>query len=116
MVEGKLSEVDPPSNKVMGRSLLALPILEERRQRNRGEIANKGYVFGGFASQGINRRRGQPGGPPGVQAPPWQGQALGRARWPPGHLVVAPRPSFGVLETSDALIFYPIFPEFLEHF
>src|SRR3954470_9413470 len=59
MVEGKLPEVDPPSGRVPGRSLLALPILEaRRRRRNRGEIAKKGSVLGGFASWGINRRRG----------------------------------------------------------
>ena len=39
MVEGKLLEVDPPSDRVPGRVLTVLPILEARRQRNRGEIA-----------------------------------------------------------------------------
>src|ERR1041385_3653351 len=34
---------------------------EERSQK-------KGSRLGVFASRGINRRRGQPGGPPGVQA------------------------------------------------
>src|ERR1041385_7571600 len=32
---------------------------------------------------------GQPGGPPGGQAPPWRGQPLGRATRAPGPLVVA---------------------------
>src|SRR3954468_21424436 len=69
MVE-KLPEVIPPSGKVPGRGLLVLPILEARRQRNRGEIMKKGSRLGGFASQGLNRQRGAargsnrgPGGP-----------------------------------------------------
>src|SRR3954471_4714035 len=70
MVEGKLPEVNPPSGRVPGRGLLALPILEVRRRRNRGEIMKNGSVFGGFASRGINRRRGQPGGHQGSRRPP----------------------------------------------
>src|SRR3954466_4751849 len=58
MVEGKLPEVNPPSDRVPGRGLLALPILEARRRRNRGEIAKRVSVFGGFASRRIYRRRG----------------------------------------------------------
>src|SRR4051812_33924577 len=102
---------------VPGRSLLALPILEARRRRTRGEIAKRGSLLGSFTSRGLYRRRGASRGHQGSRhPPPWRGQALGRARWPPGHLVVAPRPSFGVPEASDALIFYPFFPEILEHF
>src|ERR1041385_837455 len=37
----------------------------------------------------------QPGGPPGVQAPPWRGQPLGRATRAPGPLVVALWPHSG---------------------
>src|SRR3954471_16201770 len=55
MVMEKLTEVNPPSGRVPGRSLLALPILEARRRRNRGEIAKNGSVLRGFASRGINR-------------------------------------------------------------
>src|SRR3954463_1040035 len=87
MVVEKLREVVPPSGRVPGRGLLVLPILEARRRRNRGEIAKKGSCLGVFASRGINRRRGQPGGPPGVQAPPWRGPTLGRAERAPGALV-----------------------------
>src|ERR1044071_5584512 len=58
MVEGKLPEVNPPSERVPGRGLLALPILEEQRRWNRGEIAKRGSVFGGFTSRRIYRRRG----------------------------------------------------------
>src|SRR3954467_2049988 len=79
MVVEKLPEVIPPSGRVPGRVLLVLPILEARRRRNRGEIEKKGSRLGVFASRGINRRRGQPGAPPGDQAPPWRGPTLGRA-------------------------------------
>ena len=70
MVEGKLPEVDAPSGRVLGRVLTVLPILDARRRRNRGEIAKKDSVFGGFASRRINRRRGAARGPLGAQAPP----------------------------------------------
>src|SRR3954469_19364039 len=86
MVVEKLPEVVPPSGRVQGSGLLVLPILEARRRQNRGEIAKKGSCHGGFTSQGIYRRRGQPGGPPGVQAPPWRGPTLGRAGRAPGAL------------------------------
>src|ERR1041385_5702767 len=101
MVKGKLPEVVPPSGRVPGRSLLALPILEARRRRNRGEIVKKGSVFRGFASRRLNRRRG----PPGAQAATRRGPTLGRATWPPGHQVGPLWPSFGTLKRSVALIF-----------
>src|SRR4051812_24639542 len=90
MVEEKLPEVNPPSGRVPGRGLLALPILEAQRRRNRGEIAKKGSVFGSFMSRRIYRRRGQPGGPPGVQVAPWHGPTLGSARRAPGDGPLAP--------------------------
>src|SRR3954464_14863373 len=55
----------------------------------------KGFFFEGFSSRRIYRRRGQPGGPPGVQAPPRRGQPLGRATRAPGPLVVALWPHSG---------------------
>src|ERR1041385_4926937 len=64
MVKGKLPEVDPPSGRVPGRSLVELPIWEPRRRRNRGEIAKRGSLLGNFTSRGIYTRRGLPGGPP----------------------------------------------------
>ena len=76
MVEEKLPKVNPPSGRVPGRGLLALPILEARRRRNRGEIAKKGSVFGSFTSREINRRRGE---------------ARGATRGP-GALLVRPSP------------------------
>ena len=95
MVERRLPEVGPPSGRVPGRGLLVLPISEARRRRNRGEIAKKGSVsrvslHGEYIGEG-----GQPGGPPGVQAPPWRGQPLGRATRAPGPLVVALWPHSG---------------------
>src|SRR4051812_37518523 len=88
MVEGKLPEVDPPSGRVPGRGLLALPILEAWRRRNRGEITKKGSVLGSFTSPRIYRRwGGTQGGPPGVEVAFRRGQTLGRATWPPGHQV-----------------------------
>src|ERR1041385_8366888 len=80
MVLEKLPEVVPPSDRVPGRGLLVLPILEARRRRNRGEIAKKGSLLGGFASRRIYGRRGAargatrgPGGPLARPRP--------RARW-----------------------------------
>src|SRR4051812_1578596 len=97
MVEEKLPEVNPPSGRVPGRGLLALPILEARRQRNRSEIAKKGSVYGSFTSRRIYRRRGQPGGPPGVRSA--LGAAQPRARregawwWPSGPTLALPEAS-----------------------
>src|ERR1041385_8336425 len=50
----------------------------------------KGFWNQGFRDASKNKGQGgQPGGPPGVQAPPWRGQTLGRATRAPGPLVVA---------------------------
>src|SRR3954466_7005987 len=89
MVVEKLPEVVPPSGRVPGRGLLVLPILEARRWRNRGEIAKKGFHLGVFASRGINRRRGQPGGPGGplARATP---VARPEGAWGPGGSPLAP--------------------------
>src|SRR3954470_14102693 len=87
MVVEKFPEVVPPSGRVPGRGLLVLSILEARRRRNKGEIDQKGYRLGVFASRGINRRRGAergatrgPGGPLARPHP-------GRAGWASGALV-----------------------------
>src|ERR1041384_601498 len=111
VVVDTLPDVNPPTGRVSGRSLLALPILEAWRRRNRGEITKKGSLLGSFTSRGIYRRRGAARGAPGVQAPPWRGQALGRARWPPGYLVVSLWPHFGDSERFRSANFSPIFPE-----
>src|SRR4051812_14085716 len=41
----------------------------------------------GFRTGGKYRRKGQPGGPPGAQAPPGRDPTLGRATRAPGALV-----------------------------
>src|SRR3954471_10421039 len=79
MVERRLPEVNPPSGRVPGRGLLVLPILEAQQRRNRGEIAKKCSVLGGFGTREIYRQRGAARGPPGVQAASWRGPTLGRA-------------------------------------
>src|SRR4051812_41497988 len=70
MVLETLPEVVPPSDRVPGRGLLVLPILEARRQRNRGEIAKRGSSLEGFSSWVINRRRGAARGGPGAPGAP----------------------------------------------
>src|ERR1043165_741810 len=74
-----LPKVIPPSGRVPGQRLLADPILKRRRQRYREEIRKNTLILGVSSARSIYRRRGQPGGPPGSQAPPWHGQPLGRA-------------------------------------
>ena len=51
MVEERLLVVVLPSDRVSGRVLLVLPILEARRRRNRDEIAKKGSVLEGFGTR-----------------------------------------------------------------
>src|ERR1041385_3888535 len=62
MVVEKLPEVNPPFGRVLGQGLLAAPILEARRWRNRGKIAKNGSFLEGFGTRGEYRIRGQPGG------------------------------------------------------
>src|ERR1041385_1297705 len=93
MVKGKLPEVDPPSGRVPGRSLLVLPILEARRRRNRGEIAKKGSLFGSFTSREINRRRGAARGAtrgPGAPLARPHPRARREGAWGPGRSPLAP--------------------------
>src|SRR3954465_7921324 len=73
-----LPEVVPPSGGVSGQRLLVAPILK-RRRRYREEIGKKTSILGISSARGKYRRRGQPGGPPGSQAPPWHALGLGRA-------------------------------------
>src|ERR1041385_3337330 len=80
MVAEKLPEVNPPSGRVPGRGLLALPILEARWRRNRGDIAKKGSHLGGFGGRCKYRGRG----PPWVHAAPWRAPTSGRAGRAPG--------------------------------
>src|ERR1041385_2419660 len=93
MVVEKLPEVVPPSGRVPGRGLLVLPILEARQRRNRGEIAKKGSLHGGFSSRGINRRRGAArGGTRGRGGPLARPHPRARREgaWGPGRSPLAP--------------------------
>ena len=87
MVVEKLPEVIPPSDRVPGRSLLMLPILEALRRRNRGEITKKGSFFRVSGTREIYRRRGAARGPPGSPGAPRRDLGGGHAPWPPGHQV-----------------------------
>src|SRR3954463_4638956 len=77
MVEERLPEVNPPSGRVPGRGLLALPILEVQRRRNRGETAKKGSVLECFGTRGKYSGRGEASGatrcPGGLPARPHTG-------------------------------------------
>src|SRR4051812_15025652 len=85
-----------PSGRVPEQLLQEAPILKRRRRRNKEGFAKKGYVSKGFRTRGKYRRRGGGGrGPPGEPGGPWCGLGWGRARHPPGFLVVAPLPYFG---------------------
>ena len=116
MVVEKLPEVITPSGRVPGRGLLMLPILEALRRRNRGENRDAGFLSRVSGRERYIGEGGQPGGPPGVQAPPRRG--LGGAA-PPGRLGTwwwSSGPTLALLEGSSALIFYIFFPEFFWHF
>src|SRR4051812_50206400 len=70
MVVEKVPVVILPSGRVPGRVLLALPILEARRRRNRDAIVEKGSRPEGFETcfkytpkGGVGRHQGRPGGP-----------------------------------------------------
>src|SRR3954462_8089073 len=95
MAMNGLPEGVPPFGTVPEQLLQEAPILKRRWRRYRGEIAEKGFVLGVSSPRAKYRRRGAPGGPtrqPGglLARPGW-----GRARDPPGLLVVAPLPSLG---------------------
>src|SRR3954467_6215473 len=113
MVVEKVPVVILTSGRVPGRVLLALPILEARRRRNRDAIVEKGSRPEGFElcfkytpKGGVVRHQGRPGGP---TARPRGGGGPPRA---PRPLVAPLRLSFGVPEGSETLIFYIFFLEF----
>src|SRR3954469_20988721 len=87
MVVEKLPVVILPSGRVPGRVLLALPILEARRRRNRDEIAKKGSPLEGFGTCVKYRPRGDVRGPRGGPGPPPAGPGggpRGQGAWGPG--------------------------------
>src|SRR3954462_314127 len=84
-----LPEGVPPSGRVPRQLLQAALILKRRRRRYRGEFAKVISILGVSTSRAKYRRRGHPGDPPGSQEASWRGLGWGRARDPPGLLVVA---------------------------
>src|SRR3954470_19800032 len=90
MVMEKLPVVILPSGRVPGRVLLALPILEARRRRNRDEIAKKGSRLEGFGTCVKYRPRGDVRGDLGGPGGPRRGQEGGRATRALGALVAPP--------------------------
>src|SRR3954465_7712768 len=90
-----LPEGVSPSDRVPEQLLQAAPILKWRRRRNREGFAKKGSISKGFRTRGKYRRKGGREDPHDSQEAPWHGLGWGRARHPPGCLVVAPLPYFG---------------------
>src|SRR3954464_12961084 len=111
-----LPEGVPPSGRVPGQLLQAAPILKRRRRRYRGEFEKVRSILGVSTPRAKYRRRGHRGDPPVSQEVPRHDLGWGRATCPPGWLVVAPFPLLVIREASEALIFYLIFLDFLEHF
>ena len=94
----------------------AAPILKRRWQQYREEIGNKRSKLGVSSAGAKYRPRGaprgatrQPGGQPARPRGATPGTLLGPWWWPSCHVLA-------ILEASGTLIFYIIFPEFLEHF
>src|SRR3954462_3007290 len=124
MVVEKVPVAILPSGRVPGRVLLALPILEARRRRNRDAIVEKGSRPEGFETCFKYTPKGGSGGTRGAQVAPRRGPgggglgggggrggAGGGARGGGGLATRAPRPlvaplrlSFGVPEGSETLI------------
>src|SRR3954466_8697749 len=93
MVVEKVPVVILPSGRVPGRVLLALPILEARRRRNRDEIANNVSRPEGFETcfkyrpkSGVGRFLGGPGAPPARPGGPRHQGASGPGGPPPALL------------------------------
>src|ERR1044071_7048704 len=110
-----LPEGVSPSGRVLGQLLLAAPILKRRWRRYREENGNSRSILG-VSSAGTKYRpkgapRGATGQPGGCLAcrrvGPRQGPFWSPFCWPSPPSLVIP-------EASGMLIFYIIFPEFLE--
>ena len=78
-----------PFGRVPEQLLQAAPILKRRRRRNREGFAKKGFCPGVSDPRGKYRRREESGGHPGQPGGPLARPRGGRARHPPGSLVVA---------------------------
>ena len=111
MVVEKVPVVILPSGRVPGRVLLALPILEARRRRNRDAIVEKGSRPKGFETCFKYTPKGGVRGPTACPGGP-TARPRGGATRAPRPLVAPLRLSFGVPEGSETLIFYIFFLEF----
>src|ERR1041385_3709184 len=78
----------------------------EARSRKR-VLSSRVSRYGEYIGEG-----GQPEVDQGPQAPPWRGPGGGRL----GHPWIPSGPTRALREASFTLIFYLIFPKFLEHF
>ena len=109
MVMERPPEVNPPSGRVPGQVLLAIPRSKSLRRRNSG----RNHVTGGssrvFGVRGKYRPKGGLRGAPLVQATRGRGH-------PPGLGVAPLEASFGLPESSVVDIFLVIFLKFSEHF
>ena len=110
MVVEKLTEINPPSGRVPGRGLLAIPILESLRRRNSGENRDAGSLFRVSAS-GCKYRpkggtRGGPHLPGGLWArpPSWPRQV---AAWEGGGPPPAGLQCSGSFRHADFLYIFP---------
>ena len=116
MVMERPPKVNPPSGRVPGQVLLAIPRSESLWRRNSGRnrvtgLSSRVSVSGAKYMPKGGLRGGTPG-PSDQRARP----RPGRARQPPGLGVAPLGASFGLLESSVLHIFYMIFLEFSEHF
>src|SRR3954463_15595257 len=106
MVVEKLPVVILPSGRVPGRVLLALPILEARRRRNRDEIAKKGSPLEGFGTCVKYRPKGDVrgvlGGPGAPLARPGGGPRH-QGAWSPSGPPPALLRSSGSFRNADFL-------------
>ena len=113
MVVERPPEVNPPSGRVPGQVLHAIPRSESWRQRNNGSFCVTGLSFGVSRTRAKYSPKGDLGGGPGSQVarpPPWSRQAVAWAGdGPPPAL---PRAS-GVFRHG---YFLGIFLDFSEHF
>src|SRR3954462_15352309 len=101
-----LPEGVPPPGRVPGQLLQVAPILKRRRRWYKGEFIEKRITLGVSIPRAKYRRRGCRGDPPGSQEASWRGLGWGRAKDPPGLLVVAPLRClgyFGSFRVADFL-------------
>ena len=111
-----LPEGVPNSGRVVGQLLLLAPILKRRWRRYREENEKRRLILGVSSSGSKYRRRGAPRGATGQPGGCLARPRVGPRQGPSGVPMVAPSPPLVIPEASGMLIFYIIFPEFLEHF